>query len=222
MTSYDQVVYNIARQEGFTDIVAKLMAAQARLETSSSGVDYNTTVFLCNNNMYGMKYVGQPLASQGTLAPQSEISSSCTPVGSGCERKGQGNCDQNDYYARYNSPEDSARDAIQRLFKSTVRGITPQEINQATDSTSYATVLKKRDYYGFHHYGEAGAQEEINSYAAALRSRLLRVSVTDWISDSYSNNKTTINLAVIGGALIGITAYLYILYKKNVILKKLK
>jgi hypothetical protein len=220
MTSYDQIVYNIAREEGFTDIVAKLMAAQARLETSLSGVDYNTNNFNCNKNMFGMKYVGQALATKGTLAPTSEIASGCTAVGSGCERTGVGSCDQNDFYARYSTPEDSARDAIQRLFKTTVRGITPAEINQATDTTSYATVLKKRDYYGFHHYGEPGADEEINNYAAGLRARLSRVSVTDWVADVYSNNKTTVNLAVIGGVLIGLSGYLYYLYKKGIILKK--
>jgi hypothetical protein len=220
MTSYDQIVYEVARQEGFTDIVAKMMAAQSRVETSLNGVDYNTNNFRCNNNMFGMKYVGQALATRGTLAPSSEISNGCSPTGSDCNRKGVGNCKDGDYYARYASPEDSARDAIQRLFKKTVNGITPEQINQATDSTSYATVLKKRSYYGFKQYGESGAQQEINDYAAAIRARLKRVSVTEWIADVYQNNKTTINFGLIAGILIGLSGYMYVLYKKGIILKK--
>jgi len=220
MTAYDQIVYDLARQEGFTDIVAKMMAAQSRLETSLNGVDYNTNNFKCNNNMFGMKYAGQPLATKGTLAPSSEISSNCSPSGNDCNRKGVGNCKNGDFYARYNSPEDSAKDAIQRLFKITINGIKPEEINQATDSTSYATVLKKRDYYGFKHYGEAGAQQEIDGYAGAIRARLRRVSVTEWVADVYKNNKT--NFAIVGGVLIGLTAYMYILYKKGYILKNKK
>ena len=220
MTTYDQIIYNTARQEGFTDIVAKLMAAQARVETSDSGIDYSTNNFTCNNNMFGMKYIGQALASKGTPAPSSERSSGCGTSGSGCNKIGVGTCKNGDFYARYQNQEDSAKDAIQRLFKKTVNGITPEEINQATDSTSYATVLKKRDYYGFKHYGQPGAQEEIDNYAAGIRARLRRVSVTDYIADVYTNNKKTINFAIIGGVLVGLSLYGYFLYKKGVILKK--
>jgi hypothetical protein len=220
MNKYDQLIYNVARQEGFTDIVAKLIAAQSRVETSDSGVDYSTLNFTCNNNMFGMKYVGQPLATRGTPAPSNERQSGCDSSGSGCDKVGVGTCSNKDFYARYSSPEDSVKDAIERLFKKTVRGVAPEELNTATDSTSYATIQKKRGYYGFHDYGTAGAQAEIDKYAAGLRARLKRVSVSDYISDIYKNNKTTVNLAVVGAVLIGITGYMYFLYKKGIILKK--
>lgn len=220
MTTYDQIIYNTARQEGFTDIVAKLMAAQARVETSDNGIDYSTSNFICNKNMFGMKYIGQPLATRGYPAPANERSGSCGASGTGCNRVGVGTCKNSDYYARYQNEEDSARDAIQRLFKITINGITPEDINQATDSTSYATVLKKRDYYGFKHYGQPGAQAEIDGYAGGLRARLKRVSVTDYIADVYTNNKKTINFGIIGGVLVGLSLYGYFLYKKGVILKK--
>lgn len=220
MNNYDQVIYNIAREEGFTDIVAKLIAAQARVETSDNGVDYSTSNFTCNKNMFGMKYVGQPLATKGTPAPSNERSSGCSASGSGCTRVGVGTCSNGDFYARYSTPEDSARDSIQRLFKKTVNGIPPEQINTATDSTSYATIQKKRGYYGFHAYGTPGAQAEIDNYAAGIRARLKRVSVSDYIADVYQNNKTPINLAVVGGVLIALTGYMYYLYKKGIILKK--
>jgi len=220
MTNYDQQIYDIARQEGFTDIVAKLISAQARVETSLNGVDYSTENFNCNNNMFGMKYVGQSLATRGTPAPQNERHSGCGVSGSGCNRVGVGNCSNGDFYARYSSTEDSIRDAIQRLFKKTINGITSEEFNTATDSTSYAILQKKRGYYGFYAYGTAGGQKEIDQYASFIRARLSRVSVADYIADVYKNNTTTINLAVVGGVIIGLTAYTYYLYKKGIILKK--
>lgn len=216
MNKFDQIIYDTARDAGFTDIVAKLIAAQARVETSDNGVDYSTLNFTCNNNLFGMKYVGQSLASKGTPAPSSERSSGCGVTGSGCTKSGVGTCNNSDFYARYNSPEDSIKDAIERLFKKTVNGITPEELNTATDSTSYATIQKKRGYYGFYPYGTAGATTEINGYAAGLRARLKRVSVVDYIGDVYKNNKTTVNLALVGGIVIAVTAYGYYLYKKGI------
>jgi hypothetical protein len=220
MNNYDQIIYNTAIDEGFTDTVAKLIAAQARLETSENGTDYNTQNFICNNNMFGMKYAGQSLATRGTPAPTSERQSGCGVSGSGCDRVGVGTCSNGDFYARYNSPEDSVSDAIQRLFKKTINGVTPEELNTATDSTSYATIQKKRGYFGFHPYGTAGAEDEINQYASFLRARLKRVSVTDYIADFYKNNTAKVNFAIIGGVIIGLTGYMYYLYKKGIILKK--
>lgn len=220
MNNYDQIIYNTAIDEGFTDTVAKLIAAQARLETSENGTDYNTQNFICNNNMFGMKYAGQSLATRGTPAPTSERQSGCGVSGSGCDRVGVGTCSNGDFYARYNSPEDSVKDAIQRLFKKTINGVTPEELNTAIDSTSYATIQKKRGYFGFHPYGTAGAEDEINQYASFLRARLKRVSVTDYIADFYKNNTSKVNFAIIGGVIIGLTGYMYYLYKKGIILKK--
>jgi uncharacterized FlgJ-related protein len=73
----DQSIYNTAIEEGFSPTSAKLIVAQARLESSH----YSSTVFKANNNMFGMKYVGQPLATKGTLAPSKELSKSCRENG---------------------------------------------------------------------------------------------------------------------------------------------
>lgn len=209
MGNYDQEIYNVAILEGFNPTVAKLIVAQARFESAN----YGSNVFKCNNNMYGMKYIGQPLAQRGTLAPAAEVSIGCTPTGSGCQRFGTGNCKDRDFYAKYNSPADSAKDVITRLYKITKNGVGFNELNKATDATSFATLLKKRSYYGFGTYGSSVADSEIKNYAAGLRSRLLVVNVLDF----YETNKTAVNLTVIGLVLIGISGYFYYLSKRNII-----
>lgn len=197
--NYDQEIYNLAIQEGYTPIVAKLIVAQARLESAN----YTSPVFNCNNNMYGMKYIGQPLATRGTLAPDSEISRGCSSSGRDCNRIGVGSCNNGDYYAKFNTPLDSARDTIIRLYRITRKGVGFNELNSATDSLSFATLLKKRDYFG----GSA------NSYAAGLSARLLLVNIIEF----YQENKKAINYATLGAIIIGLSVYGYILKRKKII-----
>jgi uncharacterized FlgJ-related protein len=99
--NYDQTIYDIAVKNGFTPQAAKLIIGQARVESAN----YTSQVFKNNNNMFGMKYVGQKLAQRGTLAPSSERTS--------------GDVNTN-YYAKYASPQDSARDVIERLYTKTM------------------------------------------------------------------------------------------------------
>jgi len=150
MPNYDQPIYNNAIKAGFTPTSAKLIVAQSRLESA----DYTSNVFKNNNNMFGMKFVGQPLATKGTLAPESE-------------RSCGGNCNS-DYYAKYNTPADSARDLTERLFKITRNGIGFNDIKNSTDALDYAIKLKKRGYFG------ATAQ----SYAAGLNAKLKKIDIS--------------------------------------------
>ena len=69
----DQLIYNTAIKAGFKPTAAKLIVAQARLESA----DYTSPVFRNNNATSGMKYIGQPLARRGTLAPYKESSDGC-------------------------------------------------------------------------------------------------------------------------------------------------
>jgi hypothetical protein len=197
--NYDQEIYNLAIQEGYTPIVAKLIVAQARLESAN----YTSNVLKCNNNMYGMKYVGQLLATRGTLAPDSEISRGCSSSGSGCNRIGVGSCNNGDYYAKFNTPIDSVRDTIARLYKITRKGVGFNELNSATDSLTFATLLKQRDYFGV----------SANSYAAGLSARLLLVNIIEF----YQENKKAINYAILGAIIIGLSVYGYILKRKKII-----
>jgi len=63
--NYDQLIYDAALKGGFNPTSAKLVVAQAKHETCN----YTSNVFKKNNNLFGMKFVGQPLAKRGTPAP---------------------------------------------------------------------------------------------------------------------------------------------------------
>jgi uncharacterized FlgJ-related protein len=177
--SNDQILYDVAISEGFNPVAAKLIAAQARFESA----DYTSRVFLANNNTSGMKFVGQPLATRGTPAPKNE-------------QRCNGGCDS-DYYAKFRSVEDSARDKISRNYNKTMRGVTPEQLKNVKSPEEFASLLKKRGYYG--------APE--SQYAAGLRAKLLRIQIVEFIQTN--KNKLLIGLALIafGGA--------FYLYKKR-------
>jgi flagellum-specific peptidoglycan hydrolase FlgJ len=182
---YDQMIYDAAVSEGFSPTAAKLVVAQARLESA----DYTSNVFQNNYNMFGMKYIGQPLANRGTAAPKSEQSCNLT-------------CNS-DYYAKYETPADSARDVVGRLFKITRKGIGFNELKDVTSATEYAQKLKQRDYFGV----------TAASYALSLNAKLLKITALNF----YNSNKIAINYIVIGASLIGIGVYIYYLNAKGII-----
>lgn len=153
----DTQIYNLARANGFTDQAARLIVAQARLESSN----YTSNVFKNNNNMFGLKYLGirQPLATRGTLAPLSERSAPC--------KINVQNCLNSDFYAKYATPLDSAKDLITRLYAITRNGITPQMLKNADTPEKFANLLKRRNYYG----------SPKTDYAAGLKARLKKIVI---------------------------------------------
>ena len=182
---YDQLIYDAAIKGGFTPTSAKLVVAQARHETGN----YTSNVFIKNNNLFGMKYVGQPLATKGTQAPKSEW---------GCG----GQCNS-DFYSKYNNVQDSVQDLINRNLKITRNGVTFEQLKNATDSTTYATLLKKRGYYG----------ATTSVYDSGLKNALLKISVK--ASEIYNKNKKTSDLTI-GIVLIAVAVYIsYFIYKKK-------
>lgn len=150
----DQEIYNAATAAGFMDQAARFIVAQARLESA----DYTSNVFKNNNNMYGMKYVAQALATRGTLAPLSERSASC---------KAGGACKNSDHYAKYATPADSAKDVINRLYQKTLRGIMPAQLKTASTPDVFADLLKKRGYYGV----------TVEQYAKGLKAKLKKINI---------------------------------------------
>jgi uncharacterized FlgJ-related protein len=176
---YDQIIYDTAVEQGFSPTAAKLVVAQARFESA----DYSSNVFKNNLNTSGMKYIGQPLATRGTPAPKNE-------------QKCNGGCDS-DYYAKFASVGDSAKDKIVRLYNITMRGVTPEQLKNSKNAEEFASLLKKRGYYG--------APE--SQYANGLRAKLLRVQVVEFVS----KNK---NVLLIGLGLLAIGASYY-LFTKN-------
>ena len=182
---YDQIIYDVALQEGFNPKAAKMIVAQARFESAN----YSSNVFKNNLNTSGMKFIGQPLASRGTIAPLSERSANC--------RKNNV-CVNRDYYAAFKSVGDSARDKIQRLYNITMRGVTPQQLKAAKTPEEFARLLKKRGYYG----------DKETTYANGLKAKLLRIQVVEFVS----KNRNTLAL---GGGLLLISLAYYLYSKKN-------
>jgi uncharacterized FlgJ-related protein len=181
---YDQTIYDVAIRNGFSLAAAKLVVAQARFESA----DYTSNVFQKNLNTSGMKYIGQPLASRGTLAPMSERSASC--------RRGE-SCVNSDYYAKFSSIADSVKDKIERNYSLTIRGVTPDQLKKASSPEEFAQLLKQRGYYG----------DTVQNYSRGLKSKLLRIQVVDFVSKNR-------NYLLIGSGLV-LLAVSYYLYTKK-------
>lgn len=202
----DQLIYNTAIKAGFTPTAAKLVVAQARLESA----DYTSPVFRNNNATSGMKYIGQPLARRGTLAPYKERSDRCKAVTQNqVGGFGPAPCRNDDHYAAYNSVADSASDKINRLYNINKGGVTPEQLRNAKDADEFAMLLKKRSYYGFGKYGTDVGTREQNEYAAGLRAKLLRVEVIEFLQ----KNKVPIGAILL--IAFGVSAYLYFKLKKS-------
>lgn len=152
--NYDSLVYHIALNSGFNSDSAKLVAAQARVESAA----YTSNLFKQNNNLFGVKFVGQPLATRGLLVPPNERTS--------------GDPNTN-YYAKYKSPQDSAKDVIERLYQRTINGVTPTQLHNVRTPEEFAELQRKRGYFG-------GSSE---NYARLLRGQLLRVRVNEIVTD---------------------------------------
>lgn len=193
--SIDQMIYDTAIEQGFNPTAAKLIAAQARLESA----DYNSNVFKANNNTSGIKFIGQANATRGTLVPSNE-------------RTCNGTCN-GDYYAKFNTIQDGINDKIVRLYSKTMSGVSPQQLKDSTSAEDFSRLLKMRRYYGFGTYGTPEAEKEIKNYASGMKSKLLKINVLEF----YKKNKNVINYGTIGVILIGLTIYGYYLKKKKVI-----
>lgn len=199
-SQYDNIIYQTAIRNGFQPSTAKLIVAQARFESA----DYTSNVFKNNLNTSGMKYRGQPLASRGTLAPYNERSASC--------RSG-GTCVDGDFYAKFNSVQDSAKDKIERNFNLTMFGVPPSELKKATTAEEFANVLKQRRYYGFHDFTTSEGKREAQQYANGLKAKLLRIN----IEELYSENKGKF-WTILG---VGLVAFAFYLYTNKKALNKL-
>lgn len=186
----DQLIYETAVRAGFTPTAAKLVVAQARLESA----DYTSNVFKNNNNTSGMKFIGQPLATRGTLAPMNERSQTC---------RAGGECKDSDHYAKFKSVADSASDKINRLYEKTMGGVTPAQLKNAKDADEFAALLKRRSYYGFYPYSTEQGKKEAAGYAAGLRAKLLRFQVIEFV------RKNKVPIAVVAVAAIGISFLMY-------------
>lgn len=126
---YQSIIYQTAINNGLPDLVAKNLVAQSMLESSYDGIPYNSPVFLNNNNSFGYKYVGQSLATQGTLAPQSEWPSPTQPG----------------YYAKYANVSDSALEVIKWIKRRINEGVF--QMSDLYTPEGYANAFKKAGYF---------------------------------------------------------------------------
>jgi hypothetical protein len=189
MANYDQIVYDTAIKQGFTPTAAKFIVGQARFESAN----YTSAVFRANNNTHGMKFIGQPLATRGSLAPKSERSATC--------RSG-GTCVNSDHYAKFASVKDSANDVIVRLYSKTMGGVTPDQLKNVKTPEEFARLLKKRKYYGPSAYGTPGAEKEIKEYAGGIKALMLRAQIVEFVEKNKSG-------LLIGILLVATAIYLY-------------
>ena len=198
----DQQIYLIALSNGFSDVSARFVVAQARLESAN----YSSNVFQKNNNSFGMKFINQPLATKGTIAPFNERSKNC---------RLNNVCVNSDFYAKFNSPLDSAKDVTGRLYNITMRGITPDQLKNAKTPLEYATLLKKRGYYGSYNWNTTEGKKEIDNYSKGITARLKKINVSKietlpGVTVTASKKKFNWLLILLA---TGITTY--ILYKKK-------
>ena len=170
----DQQIYDTAIKNGFNPMAAKLIVAQARFESA----DYTSNVYKQNNNTSGIKFIGQPNAVRGSLAPANE-------------RTCNGGCN-GDYYAKFNTIQDAINDKIARLYNITMRGVTPQQLKDSTDANDFANKLKQRGYFG----------STAIDYANGLKAKLLRINVLEFVT----KNKLPLTLGI-GVILIGAGIY---------------
>jgi hypothetical protein len=120
MNDTDNIVYNTAIAFGIPAAVAQMVVDQARNESGQ----YTSNLAVNYNNLFGMTYAGQSLASQGPLQPESN---------------GQ------TYYAAYNSIQDSVNDLCQWLVNRQNNGTLT--IANLTTPILYATALHDNDYF---------------------------------------------------------------------------
>jgi uncharacterized FlgJ-related protein len=178
----DQAIYNTAIEQGFNPEAAKMIAAQARFESA----DYKSNVFKLNNNTSGIKFIGQPNAVRGSLAPANE-------------RTCNGGCN-GDYYAKFDTVQDAINDKIVRLYNITMRGVSPEQLKNATDSTEFANLLKQRGYYG----------SSASEYASGIRAKLLKINVLDFYT------KNSFNIVFVSIVVVTTVFYVQRLIKKKV------
>jgi hypothetical protein len=173
LTGIDAQVYEAAINKGWSEKAALMLIAQFRHETG----DYTSNVFKCNNNLGGMVFIkNNPLIkSRGRIKPPNELSKN------GCKRKypfknypdacfdpGNGKCVDDDFYAHYESIEDSIKDKLGRYFEFTKNGVTPDMLKQAESVNVYATLLKKRNYY----------TDTAANYASNMNAKLKKMGLT--------------------------------------------
>jgi flagellum-specific peptidoglycan hydrolase FlgJ len=118
---YQEIIYNALIGQNIPPLLAKIVTAQSQFESGN----FKSNVFLKDNNAFGYKYVGQKIATKGLPSPASE----------------------GDYYAHYNSVQDSAIELANWLKRRHKEGKLPP-FDQITSPAQYSKLIKAANYYG--------------------------------------------------------------------------
>jgi hypothetical protein len=94
------------------------------------------------------------------------------------------------------------------LYSITRNGITTQDIKNAKTPIDFATVQKKRNYFGFSSWDSPEGQKEIRGYAGGLSAKLKKIQIIQFIKE---NPKTSGFIFIL---IAGMIAYGYYAYKK--------
>ena len=177
----DKLIYDIAIENGFSIKTSKLIVAQAKLESA----EYTSESCRDNNNLFGIKYVGQPLAEKGTLAPYTQITKDDSIT---------------NYYARYATLEDSVKDLVERLYNKTINGVEAEQLKNADTHQEFARLLKLRQFYD-------GLE---NDYANAIKTKLRKMA-----DDKSGNEKKVTNRDIIEVVVFFVVLYAAYYYLKH-------
>ena len=166
----DQLIYDIAIANGYNPSACQIIAAHARYITD----DYKSGMFRQNNNLFGLRYSNQPLATKGTEVPQDERAPGKSVI---------------NHYAKYQTPEDSVRDLVRKLFSQNINSVTRDGMQEIRSVDDYADMLKLRMFY-------AGSNTK---YANSIRAKLFFVKVIDFVNgmnETAERNKPAIMLGL--------------------------
>lgn len=118
---YAQRVYNKALSDGMPQFVATCIALQCAHESAG----FTSNVFKTCNNLNGYKWKGQSTAA----GP--------------CLRSPEG-----DYYAKYNTIEESVHELTAWIKRRQKEGKFPADLNTITTLDQYAALMQKSGWYG--------------------------------------------------------------------------
>lgn len=122
--TYQERIYSKAIADGMPDNFARLMVAWASHETAYNGIAFNSPVFRNCRNAYGYKWVGQSTA-EGSCTMSPEL----------------------DYYAMYNSIEDSVHEITLWVKRRQKEGVFPADLRTITTPYQLASLLQDAGFY---------------------------------------------------------------------------
>lgn len=181
MPNLDEQLYQGAIKGGAKENLARFIVAQARHESGN----YKNKQTLVNNNPFGFKYVGQPLAKKGNISPEG------------------------DPYAKYDTIENASTDYLMRWYrlKSKKGGTRLDEFNQYQTPEEYARALKSYNYFADKIQGNE--EIEIQTYTRGITNALKKIDFSKFAKPAAITLAGIVLLAT-----IGYTIYVLLKFKK--------